>query len=183
MRPVFSRMDKLRRLVWLLTWRVMCWPTPRPMHRWRCFVLRCFGARLGKDNFIYPDASIWAPWLLETGDVVTLGSGCEIYNPGGAIFGHHTIISQDAYICGATHDYNSREFTYTSKKVETGPYVWICARATVMPGVYCGEGSVLGAAGVSSRNLEAWTVYAGNPAKAVKSRRWRELDAEKSLES
>jgi putative colanic acid biosynthesis acetyltransferase WcaF len=139
-------------------------------------VLKFFGAKLGRNNFIYPNVVIWAPWLLETGDVVTLGAGVEVYNPGGVALGHHTIISQNAFICGATHDFNTREFTYIAKKIQTDSYVWICARAVLLPGVCCGEGSVLGAAAVASRDLEPWTVYAGNPALPVKLRRWRELD-------
>jgi putative colanic acid biosynthesis acetyltransferase WcaF len=133
-------------------------------------VLRAFGAKLGKNNFVYPDARIWAPWLLETGEVVTIGSGAEVYNPGGVTLGHHTIVSQGAYLCGATHDFNKPEFTYLKRPITTGPYTWICARSIVLPGVRCGEGSVLGAGAVATRDLEPWTVYGGNPARAVKSR-------------
>jgi putative colanic acid biosynthesis acetyltransferase WcaF len=84
--------------------------------------------------------------------------------------GHHAIISQNAFICGATHDYNSEAFTYIKKEIVLEPYVWIGARAIVLPGVHCKEGSVLGAATVTSRDLDPWTVYAGNPARAVKAR-------------
>jgi putative colanic acid biosynthesis acetyltransferase WcaF len=170
LRPAFPLQDKLKRLSWTLGWAVLCRFTPRPLHGWRCLVLRGFGAKLGKNNFIYPNAKIWAPWLLETEDVVTLAADTEIYNPGGIKIGHHSIISQGAYICGATHDYNSPDFTYLKKPIVMEPYTWICARAVVLPGVHCGEGSVLGAAAVAKRRLDAWTVYAGNPAKAVAKR-------------
>jgi len=170
LRPSFPLADKLRRLVWRAASIVLFRWTPVPLHRWRCALLRCFGAKIGASNFIYPNAKIWAPWLLSTEDVVTLGPGCEVYNPGGVYLGHHTIISQDAYLCGATHDYNSADFTYIKKPIRTEPYTWICARAIVLPGVTCGEGSVLGAGSVTSRNMEPWTVYAGNPAKALKAR-------------
>ena len=109
--------------------------------------------------------------MLETEEVVTIGPGVDVYNPGGVYFGHHAIVSQEAYLCGATHDYNRAEFTYLSRKIIIGPYAWVCAKAVVLPGVHCQEGSVLGAAALTSRNLEPWTVYAGNPAKAVKERR------------
>lgn len=169
-RPSFPLADKLRRLGWNVAWALLFRWTPVPLHRWRAQVLRWFGARVGENSFIYPDCRVWAPWLLETGDVVTLGPRCEIYNPGGVFLGHHTIISQDAYLCGATHDYNSADFTYVKKPIRTGPYAWICARATVLPGVVCGEGAVLGAASVTSRDLDPWTVYAGNPARAFRTR-------------
>jgi len=170
-RPSFGLRDKLRRLFWQAVWLLLFRTSPTPFHGWRSAILRLFGARIGPDNFIYPTARVWAPWLLETGAVVTLGPGVEVYNPGGVMLGHHTILSQDAYLCGATHDYNSRDFSYVKKPIVTGPYAWICARAIVLPGVNCAEGCVLGAGSVASRNMEPWTVYAGNPARAVKTRR------------
>ena len=62
-------------------------------------------------------------------------------------------------------------FPLISKRVEIGPYAWICVRAIVLPGVSCGEGAVLGAGAVCAKDLEAWTVYVGNPAREVSKRR------------
>jgi putative colanic acid biosynthesis acetyltransferase WcaF len=178
LRPVYNWRARAKRLVWVLTWMAFFRFSPPPFHHWRCLLLRLFGARLGKINFVYPTAKIWAPWLLETGDLVTIGRGAEIYNPGGVWLGHRTIVSQDAYLCGATHDYQSPDFTYLTKPIRTGPQVWICARAIILPGVHCQEGSVLGAGSVATRNLEAWTVYAGNPAVALKERARLEMPGE-----
>ncbi len=162
--------SKLRRAAFQLIWMVLCRPSPNPMHRWRCLILRLFGARLGKNNFIYPSARIWAPWLLETGDVATIGSRAHIYNVGGVSIGHHAIISEEVFLCGATHDFQSPDFPLVFRPVGIGPYAWICARAVILPGVTCGEGAVLGAAAVATRDLEPWTVYAGNPARRIKPR-------------
>ncbi len=170
LRPSFSTADKIRRLFWEFSWALLCRWTPKPLHSWRIFILRIFGASIGKQNSIYPTCRIWAPWLLQTHDVVAIGPGAEIYNPGGVRLEHHAIISQNAYLCGATHDYNSPDFTYVKKQIVLGPYAWVCARSIVLPGVHCGEGSVLGAGSVTSRDLEPWMVYGGNPAKAVKPR-------------
>lgn len=169
-RPSFSFVDKVNRMIWSFCWLLLCRWTPKPLHVWRCFVLKLFGAKIGQSNFIYPDAKIWAPWLLKTEDVVTIGPGVEIYNPGGLYLGHHSIISQDAYLCGATHDYNSIEFTYLKSPIRLEPYAWVCAKAIVLPGVVLGEGSVLGAGALTSKNLEPWSIYAGNPAKFIKKR-------------
>lgn len=170
LRPSFSTGDKLRRFLWGGAWLILCRWTPKPMHAWRILILRLFGAKIGKTNFIYPDCKIWAPWLLETEDVVTIGPEVEIYNPGGVYLGHHSILSQGVYLCGATHDYNTIDFTYIKKRVIIEAYVWICAKAVILPGVRCKEGSVLGAASLTSRDLEAWSVYAGNPCKLIKKR-------------
>ncbi len=171
LRHAFSWRDKLRRLIWNITWALLCRWTPRPMHTWRVWIVRQFGGRIGRHNTIYPDCEIWAPWLLETEDVVAIGPKVEVYNPGGVYLGHHVILSQGAFLCGATHDYDSPDFTYIKRKIVMEPYTWICARAIVLPGVHCGEGSVLGAATVTAQNLDAWTIYAGNPARPVKQRK------------
>lgn len=170
-RPVFSFSNKLYRFVWSIVWLVFCSWTPRTMHGYRIFFLRLFGAKLGKKNYIYPSCIIWSPRQLETEDVVTIGPGVEVYNPGGVFLGHHSILSQDAFICGATHNYNSKDFDYIYKKITIEPYAWICARSIVLPGVICHEGSVLGAGSITSGHMKPWTVYAGNPAKALKQRK------------
>jgi len=182
MRPMQSFRSKLGRAVWQISWTVLCRPTPNPMHRWRCFVLRVFGARLGKNNFIYPSARIWAPWLLETGDVATIASNASIYNVGGVCIGHHAIISEGVYLCGATHDFQDPDFPLISQRVEIGPYAWICARAIVLPGVTCEEGSVLGAGAVCAKDLKPWTVYAGNPARELGARNKMTEDRDASSE-
>ncbi|SKB50900.1 putative colanic acid biosynthesis acetyltransferase WcaF [Dyadobacter psychrophilus] len=169
-RPVFSVGNKITRLLWKASWLLLCSWTPAPFHAWRALVLRMFGAKLGKANFIYPDCKIWAPWLLETEDVVTIGPNVEIYNPGGVYLGHHSILSQHAFLCGATHDYNHLDFTYIKKKIYISSYAWICSKAIVLPGVRCGEGSVLGAGSITSKNLEPWMVYTGNPAQCIRQR-------------
>jgi putative colanic acid biosynthesis acetyltransferase WcaF len=168
--PIFSTKDKIKRLIWQITWAICCSWTPAPLHAWRVFILRCFGAEIGKSNFIYGSCKIWAPWLLKTEDVATIGPGVEIYNPGGVYLGHHAILSQDSYLCGATHDYNTLNFTFMSKPIVIKPYAWICAKAIVLPGVTCKAGSVLAAAAITSKNLEEWTVYGGNPAIRIKER-------------
>ncbi|MBC7688664.1 MAG: putative colanic acid biosynthesis acetyltransferase [Aquabacterium sp.] len=168
--PVFSTGNKIKRLCWQLTWALFCSWTPAPLYFWRNFVVRLFGGKIGHTVHIYPSSKIWAPWLLVMDNNSCIGPGAEVYNPGGCTIGHHAILSQDAYLCGATHDFNDRNFTYVKKQIVIGPYVWICAKATVLPGVCCAEGSVLGAASITSKDLQAWNVYAGNPARLVKAR-------------
>jgi putative colanic acid biosynthesis acetyltransferase WcaF len=140
------------------------------MHAWRAMLLRLFGAKLGSDCHFYPKARVWAPWNLTCDDQVTLGDQAEIYNPSPSHLGSHAIVSQGAYLCGATHDYNDPAFPLVSFPIHIGAYSWICARACVAPRVKVGEGAVLGLASVATKDLEPWTVYAGQPAVAVKAR-------------
>ncbi|MBS1814555.1 MAG: putative colanic acid biosynthesis acetyltransferase [Acidobacteria bacterium] len=171
LRPAFSLSNRLKRLVWNIVWLVLYRTSPRPFHAWRTLLLRLFGATMGPDCHFYPRSRIWAPWNLYCADQVAVADGVEIYNVAPIRFGSHVILSQSAYICGATHDYNDPAFPLLAYEMTFGPYAWICARASVGPGVHVGEGAVLGLASVTTRSLEPWTIYAGNPAVRIKERR------------
>jgi putative colanic acid biosynthesis acetyltransferase WcaF len=97
-----------------------------------------------------------------------------IYNPSRIRLGSHAIVSQQAYLCSATHDYEDPRFPLISFPISIGSYAWICARATVQPGVSVGDGAVLGLGAIATKDLEPWTVYAGIPARKVKLRKLRE---------
>lgn len=170
LRPSFSLRVRARRQVWNFFWLLLYRPSPRPLHRWRALLLRAFGARLGPNCHFYPGSRVWAPWNLECADQVTAGDGAEIYNPAPIRFGSHAIVSQEAYICGATHDLDDPEFPLLAYSMHIGAYAWICARACVSPGVLVGEGAVLGLASVATRDLEPWGVYGGVPAVKIKAR-------------
>ena len=171
LRPAFSLSNRMRRLAWNVCWATLYRMSPRPLHSWRSFLLRAFGARMGPDCHFYPSSRVWAPWNLLCADQVTAGDGAEIYNPAPITLGSHAILSQDAYVCSATHDYDDPAFPLIAYAMNIGAYAWVCARASVAPGVNVGEGAVLGLGSVATRNLEPWTVYAGTPAVKVKERR------------
>lgn len=170
LQPVFSLSNRMRRQTWNLCWALFYRPSPRPFHSWRSFLLRCFGAKMGPNCHFYPRSRVWAPWNLHCADGASLGDHAEIYNPSPAYLGSHAIVSQQAYVCGATHDYNDPAFPFISFPIRLGAYSWVCARASVGPGASLGEGAVLGLGSVATSELEPWTVYAGVPARKVKQR-------------
>ena len=176
LKPSFSVQNRMGRLAWSVVWIFLYRPSPRPFHGWRSFLLRCFGATLGPNCHFYPKSRIWAPWNLVCADGASVGDEAEIYNPSPVSMGSHAIVSQQAYICGATHDYNDPSFPLISFPMSVGAYAWVCARASVSPGVNVGEGAVLGLGSVATRDLEPWTVYAGVPARPIKRRVRHEQD-------
>lgn len=171
LRPAFSRSHRIARMAWSLCWLLLYRPSPRPFHSWRSFLLRAFGARLGPNCHFYPGSRIWAPWNLACDDQVTVADGAEIYNPAVITIGSHAILSQGAYLCGATHDFNDPAFPLLAFSMNIGAYAWVCARASVAPGVNLAEGAVLGLASVATRDLDAWGVYAGVPARKIRERK------------
>jgi len=171
LRPAFPLRLRLLRFVWLICWSIFYRLSPRPFHAWRAMLLRLFGAKIGPHCHFYPTARVWAPWNLVCEDQVTAGDQAEIYNPAPIRLGSHAILSQNAYLCGATHDFDDPAFPLIAYAMEVGPYAWVCARACVGPGVKVGAGAVLGLASVATRDLEPWGVYAGTPAVKVKERK------------
>lgn len=169
-RASFSVGNRIARFLWQCVYFILYRPSPRPFHLWRAWLLGVFGAKLGPGCHFYPGGKIWAPWNLICEDCCTLADGAEIYNPSPIHLGSHCTISQQAFICGATHDHNDPEFPMISYRMNIGAYAWICARASVSPGVAVGEGAVLGLGSVAIDDLEPWSVYVGVPAAKVKAR-------------
>ncbi len=170
LRPAFSLGNRIRRAVWGVCYVLFYRLSWRPLHGWRSMLLRLFGAKLGTACHFYPKSKIWAPWNLVCEDRVSVADDAEIYNPSPMHFGSHAIVSQGAYICGATHLYNEPEFRLVSFPMRFGAYSWICARAAVNPGVNVGEGAILALGSVATKDLEPFGIYAGVPARKVKER-------------
>ena len=168
--PQYSLANRVRRQLWNTCWALFYRTSPRRAFAWRAFLLRCFGAKLGANCHFYPQSRVWAPWELECEDTVIVADRAELYNPAPLYLASHAILSQEAYLCGATHDYNNPAFPVVSFPMRVGRYAWVAARACVSPGVNVGEGAILGLASVATRDLEPWSIYAGVPAKKVKDR-------------
>lgn len=109
-RPAFSAGNRMQRMMWNVCWGIFYRFSPRPFFAWRAQLLRMFGAKLGPTCKFCPSSRVWAPWNLMCGDLVAVGDGAEIYNPAPVRVGSHAILSQDSYLCGATHDFDDPAF-------------------------------------------------------------------------
>lgn len=168
--PSFSLRNRLGRVVWGLTCTLLFRPTPRPLHSWRSFVLRCFGAKVGKGAHVYPGVRIWAPWNLELGQQAVVGNGATLYSQGKIKIGKRTVISQGAHLVAGTHDYTKGGFPLITKPIVIHDHVWIAAEAFIHPGVTIGEGCVVGARSVVTKDMPGWMVCAGHPCVPIKER-------------
>lgn len=173
----WTRRELFGRALWAVVWPLFRL-TPRPFFwGWRAFLLRRFGARIGSNVNISPNVRIAIPWNLEIGDYSALGDGVWVYNLGRITIGRQVTVSQRAHLCGGSHDYESPTRELQKLPISIGDMAWICTEAYVGPGVTVGEGAVVGARAVATRDVEAWTVVAGNPCKFVKIRRLRQESA------
>jgi len=108
------------------------------------------------------------PWLLTIEDDVVISWDVKVYNLGRTRIGAKTVVSQYAHLCGGTHDFKTPEFTLLRTGLTIGKNVWIAADAFIGPGVSIGDNVVVGARAVVLRDVEADTLVAGNPAKAIR---------------
>lgn len=166
----YTKTTYIRRIIWLLVhrtiWR-LCW---KRLSFLRAAILKGFGARVPKRIEIDGSAKIQFPDLLQTGSLVAIGPRVDIYNLGGIRIGDQVIISQDAYLCGGTHDYEKMNIPLVRKEIVIGSHVWIGAGAFIGPGVTVGDGAVVGARAVVMKDVPNWAVVVGNPAKKLKTR-------------
>jgi Acetyltransferase (isoleucine patch superfamily) len=168
--PSFTLSHRAFRTVWIVAWTLLARWTPPPMHRWRVMLLNLFGARVAADARVYASASIWYPPNLEMRSQATLGSGVICYAMDRIVIGERAVVSQRAHLCAGTHLVDDPHFQLVARPIEIGAYAWVAAEAFVGPGVSIGEGAVLGARGVTVKDLDAWTIYAGNPARPIRTR-------------
>ena len=167
----FTLRNRIGRALWGIAYILLFRPSLRPMHAWRGFLLRLFGARLGRDVHVYPAAHIWAPWNLEIGDRVGIADGAILYNMAPLRIGNCATVSTGAHLCGGSHDIDSANFQLTAGPIEVGAYAWICTEAFVGQNVRIPEGAVIGARAVVMKSPpSAWTVYVGAPARPVRAR-------------
>lgn len=89
---------------------------------------------------------------------------------GGLEIGSYTSINSRVMIWSAQHDWRSPDFAYSQDTVKIGMRCWICAATIVLPGRSIGDGAVVGAGSVVSRDVSAWKLAAGNPVKEVGDR-------------
>lgn len=166
----WSTIEKLRRLAWIPFNFLLFCKGPRFLSGMRVWALRLFGAKIGRRVLVLGGVHIWCPWNLEIGDCSAIGFEVEIYNFAKVTIGEHTLISQYSYICTASHDYRFIDVPLFFKPISIGSQTWIAANSFIVPGVTVGEGCVVGAYSVVTKDILDWSVVAGNPAKFIRIR-------------
>jgi putative colanic acid biosynthesis acetyltransferase WcaF len=168
--PSFSLKNRLARVGWNMTAAVLFRYSPRPFHFWRAFLLSLFGAKLGRRVHVYPGVKVWAPWNVELGDECGVADGVILYSQGKITIGRRVVVSQGAHLCAGTHDYNESGFPLVTKPINIADNAWIAADVFVHPGVNIGEGCVIGARSVVTKDMPRWMVCSGHPCVPLKER-------------
>ncbi|NOZ47938.1 MAG: colanic acid biosynthesis acetyltransferase WcaF [Chlorobi bacterium] len=138
--------------------------------RLKVFILRIFGAQIGKQVIIKPGVNIKYPWFLQIGNYSWIGEGVWIDNLGKVIIGANVCISQGALLLTGNHNYKKTSFDLMIGEITLENGVWIGAKAVVCPGVTCKTHAVLTVGSIATKDLESFSIYSGNPAVKVKER-------------
>jgi putative colanic acid biosynthesis acetyltransferase WcaF len=160
----------LKEGLWLVVSLFLFRLSPFSFSALKCFVLRVFGAKVGRGVTIKPQVKITFPWKLRVGDHVWLGEECWLLNLERIVIGSHACISQRAFLCTGSHDFKQPRFDLITKPITLEDGAWVGAGAWVGPGVTFGSHAVLTAGSVATKNLEPFGIYRGNPAELVKQR-------------
>ena len=165
--------SKIVRALWNITWLMLARWTPehsKLFNAWRIFLLRLFGAKIGRCCVVKSSCEVWQPWNLTMGDYVALSEHVVCYTVDKITIGRQTTVSRDAFLCCASHDVTSPIMELTFAPITVGSNAWIAARSIVMPGRKVGDGAVVAAGAVVVNDVEPWTVVGGNPAKFITKR-------------
>ena len=133
-------------------------------------ILKIFGAKVGTSIIIKPRVRIKYPWFLEIGDYSWIGEDVWIDNLDYVIIKENVCISQGAMILTGSHNYKDKKFNLITKKIIIESGAWICAKSVVLQGVTCKSNSILSTLSVAVSELDANSIYKGNPAIKVKER-------------
>lgn len=157
-------------LWWFVQSTFFAW-SPQFAYPFRAWLLRCFGAEVGRRTVIRPSVQITYPWHVKLGDHVWIGDDVVLYSLGNISVGHNSVISQRSYICAGDHDYSDVSFPIRARPIIIRQEVWIGTDVFVGPGVTIGNGAVIGARSSVFRSLDGENVYVGSPCQFVKARR------------
>lgn len=167
----------MRRWINSFKWFYLNWIISNfPSHTLRIIALRMMGAKIAKDVAIYGGNEYRAPSKLVVGKGSALGHRAILDARRGLVIGENVCFGTEVMIWTLHHDYNDINFKVTGASVIIGSYVWMGSRCIILPGVTIGEGAVIAAGAIVTKDVPAFSIVAGVPAKVVGKRDSKKYD-------
>lgn len=136
----------------------------------KVFLLRLFGAKIGKNVYVKPAVNIKFPWKLSIGNDTWIGENVWIDNLEFVTIGNNACISQASLLLTGNHNYTISSFDYRNAPIIIEDGAWIGAKSVVCPGVTVKSHAILTVGSIATKSLEAYTIYQGNPAQPIRKR-------------
>ena len=131
---------------------------------------RVFGLTVGESTAIYHGCEIRDPRRIRIGNFTSIGDRCILDGRGGLTIGNSVNFSTGVWVWTMQHTVEDPDFAIESAPVIIEDYAWISCRSVVLPGVRIGEGAVVAAGAVVTKNVEPYTIVGGVPAKKLGTR-------------
>ncbi len=163
--------SKVKRAIWYCFNATFLLNPMNPFSGLKKFVLRLFGAKIGKGVVLKQRINVKYPWFLEIGDHSWIGEDVWIDNLTHVKIGSNCCVSQGALLLCGNHNYKKSTFDLMVGEIIMEEGSWVGAKAIVTGGVTCASHSILSAGSVTSKNLDAYQIYRGNPAIKVIERK------------
>lgn len=144
-----------------------------PSHHIRKFVYKALGAEIGKNVVFHFRTEVRGLHRLKIGDGTIIGDNALLAAQRGLTIGKNVNLSSNVSIYSGAHDHRDpyfRSTAATTRPITIGDRVWIGSNAIILTGVHIGEGAVVCAGCVVTKDVEPYTVVAGIPAKKVNER-------------
>lgn len=131
----------------------------------------------GVNNYICKGVKFSSPQNISLGDHVWIGNNVNIDGGGGVQIGSGCILARDIEIISSNHYFQGDDLMevpydkrFISKTVTIQENVWMGIRCVILPGVTIGEGAVIGACSVVTKDVPPLAIVGGNPAKVIRYR-------------
>jgi putative colanic acid biosynthesis acetyltransferase WcaF len=162
--------NPVKRVLWFYVNAVFLKTSLLPVNGFKVFLLKLFGAKVGKGVTIKPGVNVKYAWHLTIGDYTWIGENVWVDCLVSVTIGSNVCVSQGALLLTGNHDYKKTSFDLITKEIVLEDGVWIGACAIVNPGVVAASHAVLTTGSVANKNLDAYGIYQGNPAIKIRSR-------------
>lgn len=156
--------------LWWLVQSIFFKNSPQFMYGFRRFLLRLFGAKIGKRVIIRSSVKTTYPWKVSIGDYSWVGDDVNLYSLGEINIGKNVVISQKSYLCTGSHNYLQSDFPISAKKITIKDECWLATDVFIAPGITIEKGSVIGSRSSVYKNIPANKICIGNPAKIIRAR-------------
>jgi acetyltransferase-like isoleucine patch superfamily enzyme len=141
------------------------------IHRLRHAMYRqIFGIRLAKSSIIYCGCRFFDPWGITIGENSIIGDHAFLDGRYKICIGNNVNISGNVKLYTLEHDINSSNFEGKGGTININDWAYICSSSIILPGVTIGEGAVVAAGAVVTKDVDPWTLVGGVPAKFIKLR-------------
>lgn len=141
-----------------------------PSRRFRNFVYTLLGAQIGKNTVLNRRCELLSPNKLVLGNNCAIGWFCQLDARGCINIGNNVVIASYVKLITGSHDPDSADFQAYFKKIIIHDRVWIGTGAIILPGVEIGEGAIVSAGAVVTKNIPPYTIVGGVPAKVIRKR-------------